>query len=499
MKWYWVLVLLLCGAAQAAPVGFGLPLSPSAVGDPAAARVEMARMKAAGVQYVRIRTNWPRLQPAAVAWNFAPLDALVREADAAGLEPVLVLGPAPAWTVTYLNKPTTVEVQRAYPTATAARTYAGAIAKRYRGRVRYYQLWERPASTTLLANARTVHALFRGMTAAIHAVDADLRVIAPEPGDLNLSWMRGLLETASGMERPDILLLAPVRHASSPRAFWFRASVLRERLAAPETWAEVPLNDDLTMASAALMGQCDVILFTPAGGACPAAGSSLHGGLTTLTGLRGMEHAGWAPLAGGPAVLFQAGETPALQYWLTLPNPSLPGAPLLFPEVNATPRPGIPDTRPAPVAGDTVALDADGLDPAALRPLRDMPAGHYAVQRLTIGTALCTNRDRAPWIYLTVPDGFLFFNIERQPVEITVTVMGANQPEKAGFNLLYDALDGMRYSAWQKIDVGPARTFTYTLRLHDALFSDQDGYDFLINAGGSVESVRVLDVSVRKL
>lgn len=497
MKWCWILMLLLGGVAQAAPVGFGLPLSPAAENDPAVARAEMAQMKAAGVQYVRIRTNWPRLQPSAGAWNFPPLDALVREASAAGLEPVLILGPAPAWTVTYLNKPTAAEVQRAYPTLDAARTYAGTVAKRYRGRVRYYQLWERPCSTTLLANASTVHALFRGMTAAIHGADPTLRAIAPEPGDVNLSWMRRLLETAKGAERPDILLLAPVKYAASPRAFWFRADVLRERLSPPETWAEAPLSDDLTMASAMLMGRCDVILFKPADGAGWEGGFSPYAGLAALIGgLRGMEHAGWAPLADGPAALFTAGTA---SRWLALPKSSLPDAPMIFPEVNAAPQPGIPDARPIPVAGDVVTLDVDGQDPAALRPLRDMPAGHYAIQRLTAGTALCTDRDRAPWIYLEVPDGFLFFNIERRPVEVTVTVMGANRPEKAGFNLLYDALDGMRYSSWQTIDVGPTRTFTYTLRLNDALFSDQDGYDFLINAGGSVESVRVLDVSVRKL
>lgn len=496
MKWYWVLMLLLSGAAQAAPVGFGLPLSPAAESNAVVAGAEMAQMKAAGVQYVRIRTNWPRLQPAAVAWNFAPLDALVAEADAAGLKPVLVLGPAPGWAVSYLKKPTTAELQRAYPALNAARAYAGAVAKHYRGRVRYYQLWERPTSTTLLANACTVHALFRGMAAAIHGADSGLQVIAPEPGDVNLSWMHGLLTSAKGAERPDILLLAPDRHASSPRTFWFRTGVLRDRLPALETWAEAPLNDDFTTASAELMGQCDVIIFKPASGVCPTAGSSVHSGLTALTGLRGMSYTGWALLAGTPVSLFNAGTASC---WLTLPKPSLPGAPMVLPEVNATAQPGIPDARPAVVSGDTVTMDAGNQDSNTLLTLRDMPAGRYSVQTLAAGTAFCTDRDRAPWIYFEVPDGFLFFNIERRPVVITVRVMGANQPEKAGFNLYYDALTGMRYSAWQKIDVGPAKTFTYTFRLNDALFSDQDGYDFLINAGGSVESVRVLDVSVKKL
>lgn len=496
MKWFFVLFLLLWGAAQAVPVGFGLPLSPAAESNAAAAGAEMAHMKAAGVQYVLIRTNWPRLQPAAIAWNFAPLDALVKEADAAGLEPVLVLGPAPGWAVSYLKNPTATELQRAYPTLSAARTYAGAVAKHYRGRVRYYQLWERPTSTTLLANACTVHALFRGMAAAMHAVDPGLQVIAPEPGDVNLSWMHGLLTSAKGAERPDILLLAPDRYASSPRAFWFRAGVLRDRLPAPETWAETPLNGDLTMASAALMGGCDVIIFKPADGACPAAGSSMYSGLTALTELRGMHYTGWAQLAGTPVSLFNAETT---SRWLMLPKLSLPGEPMLFPEVNATVQPGIPDARPVAVAGDTVTMDAGNQDSNTLLTLRDMPAGRYSVQSLAAGTAFCTDRDRAPWIYFEVPDGFLFFNIERRPVEVTVRVVGAAQPEKAGFNLYYDALTGMRYSPWQKIDVGPARTFTYTLRLNDALFSDQDGYDFLINAGGSVESVRVLDVSVKKL
>jgi hypothetical protein len=112
---------------------------------------------------------------------------------------------------------------------------------------------------------------------------------------------------------------------------------------------------------------------------------------------------------------------------------------------------------------------------------------------------LMTVPEVAPWIHVDVPDGFLFFNTERQPVEVAVTVRGTMEAKKNGFSLYYDAIGGMANSPWQWIDVGPFKEFTYTFRLNDALFAGSEGYDFRLDMGGSEDSVRVTKVEVRKL
>ena len=75
---------------------------------------------------------------------------------------------------------------------------------------------------------------------------------------------------------------------------------------------------------------------------------------------------------------------------------------------------------------------------------------------------------------------------------------GVTLPNKTGFNLYYDAVDGMSHSAWQWVDPGAEKIFTYTFRLNDALFSRRDGYDLRINMGVSRENLRVVGVTVKK-
>lgn len=428
-------LLLLAAALWAAPLTYGVLLPDDGFPGPRA----LDAAKAAGAQYVVIRANWPRIQPTALAWCFAELDAAVDAARDRGLTVVLTLGPAPRWTVRYLQVPSDVEVARAKPDLAALQAYAAKLAERYQGRVRYYRLWEPPTAAVLLAVPRDVYALYRAAAAAIHGVDGLLQVIAPEPGDVNLDWIAGYLGGAKGAAAPDILALTPGRWVKTAAEFRWRCHVLRNRVLpadAPALWAEIPAGDDGELAAAAVQDGMIPVLFSGDPGACLAR-------------------------VGHPAKTL---------------------APV-----------------PPPVKTAAVALDASGRSALAIRPLPDLPGGHYTVECINGKTVLETVMDSQPWIHFDVPDGFLFYNRECVPVEVTVRVRGAAYANKTGFNLYYDAIGGMNNTPWQWIAVGPEAEFTYTFRLKDALFANREGYDFRVCMGGSVEPVRVVGVTIKKV
>ncbi len=409
-----------------------------------------ARM--AGARQVRIRAEWPRVQPTAQRWRFDWLDTQIATAQRQALQVVLVFGPTPPWAAHGVRRLTAVEAGRACPSAGALRAYVTRIAARYRGRIAAYQLWERPTPSTLLAYPAQAYALYRTAAAAVHAVQPSLRVIAAEPGDVSLGWLSGYLAVARGAERPDILLLAPVHSAPSSGEFRRRVQALRTRLLppmdAPALWAEIPLTDTrpaecLAAMLAALQAGCDTLcLVAPRGNASHLAD-----------------------------LLRQAARLPDAL---------------------------VSDPPAVPVVSDSVALDATGADPAAIRALPALPFGRFGLDTRYYPPLLVASRDEAPWVHFDLPDGFLFLNLERRPVTVTVRVYGVTQPLRTGFDFYYESPSGMRYSRWQYIEVGPETLYTYTIRLPDALCANQDGYDLRLNIGGSAEPVRLTGLIVRK-
>ncbi|HEY7951507.1 MAG TPA: hypothetical protein VID70_00875 [Solirubrobacteraceae bacterium] len=136
--------------------------------DPAVRALAMGDSRAAGADLVRIPVNWRDIvqaappagfqatDPAGTAYDFTRIDAAVRSAAAAGLEPLLVVSHAPAfaeaphrWTYAYPGSWA--------PSPAALRDFAAALARRYSGafpdpllggralpRVRLFQAWNEP-------------------------------------------------------------------------------------------------------------------------------------------------------------------------------------------------------------------------------------------------------------------------------------------------------------------------------------------------------------------
>jgi len=128
----------------------------------------MTRIREAGARTVRIPVDWRDLvladppagfdarDPASPAYWFAPLDAAVQSAAAAGLEPLLVVSHAPAFAEAPHRWPYAYPGSWA-PSPTALEEFAAALARRYDGsfpdpatpgrvlpRVRLFQAWNEP-------------------------------------------------------------------------------------------------------------------------------------------------------------------------------------------------------------------------------------------------------------------------------------------------------------------------------------------------------------------
>jgi len=96
-------------------------------------------------------TTWTALEPLRGVWNFAPLDTWVAAAQANGIpDIILTLGQTPAWAssnpddVNYVGAgapapPTNIQDWNDYVTA---------VAQRYKGRIRFYEIWNEPNDNT---------------------------------------------------------------------------------------------------------------------------------------------------------------------------------------------------------------------------------------------------------------------------------------------------------------------------------------------------------------
>jgi hypothetical protein len=93
-------------------------------------------------------TTWRDLNPAPGVWNWAPLDNAVEAARVRGAIPLLPLGQTPQWASsrpTETNGPGLGPGAQAMPTNIADwRNYVAAVATRYKGRIRHYEIWNEP-------------------------------------------------------------------------------------------------------------------------------------------------------------------------------------------------------------------------------------------------------------------------------------------------------------------------------------------------------------------
>ena len=111
-------------------------------------------------------------------------------------------------------------------------------------------------------------------------------------------------------------------------------------------------------------------------------------------------------------------------------------------------------------------------------------------------------QSQKPFIYLDVAEDFLY-NAPGQKVTVAIEVY--RPPVTApsigntvsGFRLEYDAIERNKTTPIQVVEQGEGWA-TYTFTLPDAQFANADGYDLLINTGGSSSDLTFGSISIRK-
>ncbi|WP_341893192.1 hypothetical protein [Variovorax sp. YR752] len=138
---------------------------------------------------IHANTIWARLEPAPGQWQWEVLDRAVADALAHGVEPLLTLGHAPDWAAKRKpGAPIPHEGHAAFPPADLIvwRRYVTAVAERYRGKVRWYELWNEPHFTETDKvdygfSVNDMVALAREARSALRTVDAGNRLVSFSP------------------------------------------------------------------------------------------------------------------------------------------------------------------------------------------------------------------------------------------------------------------------------------------------------------------------------
>ena len=102
-----------------------------------------AQFPAAPVGAVDLTTNnvyWPQLELSPGVFDFTPLDAVVAQAEANHVKPLLVLGQTPAF---HSLSPSSVPVAASVPDLAAWKAYVTAVVTQYGARLEY-QIWPEP-------------------------------------------------------------------------------------------------------------------------------------------------------------------------------------------------------------------------------------------------------------------------------------------------------------------------------------------------------------------
>lgn len=157
---------------------------------------------------------WPNLEPQRGNWNFERLDKYVAMAKLTGVEILLPLGLTPRWASVRPDE------KSSYSPGNAAepynmddwRNYVRTVAKRYKGRIRYFEFWNEPnvpwspQGSFFSGSVESAVALAREAYAVLKEVDADNQLAAPAAvgGNEHLDWLDRYL-AAGGKHYLDVL------------------------------------------------------------------------------------------------------------------------------------------------------------------------------------------------------------------------------------------------------------------------------------------------------
>ena len=197
-------LLLLLPLLAVARAAVAAPTSPFGVNIHAPQGAELAaeldRVKAAGLGWVRIDFIWAAAEPRKGAYNWRGYDALVAAARARGLEVFATVAYTPAWAT---DGPEITGVPR---NPDDWRRFCFRAAKRYRGKIRYWGMWNEPNLPQFWAGTRDqyIDVILKTGADAIHSGSPAAQVGGPDLAHLVsgssdwYDWLRESLLEAGG-------------------------------------------------------------------------------------------------------------------------------------------------------------------------------------------------------------------------------------------------------------------------------------------------------------
>jgi uncharacterized protein (TIGR03437 family) len=145
-------------------------------------------------------TTWTALEPLRGVWNFAPLDTWVAAAEANGIPDILLtLGQTPAWASSNPNDVNYVGAGAPAPPTNLEdwSDYVTAVAQRYKGRIRYYEIWNEPNDSTYFTG--TVEQLAQlTQTASQILKSVDPQNTVTSPAAYSAGYLDTFLATGAG-------------------------------------------------------------------------------------------------------------------------------------------------------------------------------------------------------------------------------------------------------------------------------------------------------------
>lgn len=525
---------------------------------PAQRTAILDRLAAAGVTSVRMELDWNRVEPKPGAFTWVQFDAAVAAARVRRMDIVFVLGPCATWAVNPAWQVPADQKHSSVPKSPQLwRRYVKAAAKRFKGQVKCWQIREQPNARNF-RGARSEYLNLLDLAAReIRSLDPGTRVIAPESGFLDIASVERFLTSAhaSSADILGVYLPADAGRATLPWAVlanevmdgeggsrrkpvWVLGA---QDGAAPESyvtgyllaWAFGAERCYLPADAIAADWTKPFLDLTYTGFANPAPG----GWMLFFTGPSGPVAAAWSSAevvclppaapsvsADDTATAGSGGEAqppgdlgptaPAPPSLALGPRPSLLAADQWLP----TMRPGAPtraDVLAARGCADLSALPmvyADFSMPdhpefgLANRALRALGGGACVEEqrqgRSCVHTCMTYREEEIeqdnPWLYFDVDDSWLYFDRGKSKIVVTVECEGSYMGvEKLGFNIVYDSTTGYRFTPWQW--VGPGYGWrSYRVELRNVSFANRDGWDFRVNAKGSIQDLWVSAVTVEK-
>ena len=145
--------------------------------------------------------SWPDLEPNKGQWYFDKLDSHVSIAQANNVEILLTLGLSPTWASARPAEPSAYKPGYAAEPANIEdwKNYVQTVATRYKGRIRYYEIWNEPNEPIFFSGTvDQMVTLAREAYAILKEIDPEVTVVSPSatPGgvvDLGTPWLEKYL------------------------------------------------------------------------------------------------------------------------------------------------------------------------------------------------------------------------------------------------------------------------------------------------------------------